>query len=494
MLGQAVGRYGKEAIQGVGDYIHKAMLPGGEQYDPPTAQSDPMTDPSHPLNQPAKESIPLIQAIDSGYADKKLMTPLQQIRESLASGDMDTVEKGYKKLVDTLSSSMSFGDKFADNYFHQGKMAAIQKMAADVLMKEMMQPPTRAIEATQAGLMDPAELIPGEQMSPQYTHLIPAEPFQMDESGQPVSSLMDMPMPAQPGQQPSGMTLDPNVKLTPLQESLVDARIKAQTHARQPQSQRALTPTDLALAGLNTSLDVIRAREGREPTNEEKAAAYKEWSGLQGKEDTLELKKRVEDSLSALRAATATMRGKYGDRAERDMSMMDARERAFESRARLDDARAEYIKSQPKLQRDLQAMKSKDHPQHEVFQAISRVREAIANGKQPDAVDAALFKSYLMRGGAEYRANFLGKLFDAYTGEYVSPELKDADMNGIVGTLKKYLGNLFGMLSKDAEENMAELDAIVPEGEMPSPKTPEEAAKLKPGTRYKTPDGKVMVR
>ena len=35
---------------------------------------------------------------------------------------------------------------------------------------------------------------------------------------------------------------------------------------------------------------------------------------------------------------------------------------------------------------------------------------------------------------------------------------------------------------------------MIPQSAMPTPKTPEEARKLKPGTRYRRPDGQIAIR
>jgi hypothetical protein len=72
----------------------------------------------------------------------------------------------------------------------------------------------------------------------------------------------------------------------------------------------------------------------------------------------------------------------------------------------------------------------------------------------------------------------------------VEPD-KPVNKGGMLSVLKEYMGKLFG---SDAAEEQEKLDELVPDQGMPTPKTPEEAAKLKPGTKYKRPDGKVMVR
>jgi hypothetical protein len=495
------------AGESIGRSVHNMMLPGGEQYDPNLdGDNNPLTNPNHELNQPAAQSKPLIAAVESGYADKKLMNPYQMIREGVTAGDMDMVDKGRKKLVDVLSGNMSFGERFGDAYLQQGRMVGIQKMAADLVMKEMMRP--FASDAVNQGLIEPNELLP--EQSQEHGRLIPAE-------GMPMTSGFDTENPSMPMGSSVDMyrTVRPEARLTDLQNETVDIRNKGEGQALawagRGRGQGAQpNPTSLAIAGIQADMDVIR-QSGHEPTPEEKSTIYSKWSGLDNKQDLTEIKRELAATQKILWEKTGNMRDAYGDRARGDLSLLPAKQRALEAKARLDEANAEYKKQLPKMTKDLQAMRSKDHPQHEVFQAIERVREALDKGEQPNTVDAALFKSFIMRGGGEYRANFLGKLYDAYTGEYVTPELEGADQGGILKTLQKYLGDMFGLL--DSNKKQDELDNLVPEPkpepkpaskaetkpvvkvpEMPTPKTPEEAAKLKPGTKYKTPDGKVMVR
>jgi hypothetical protein len=524
MLAQGIAGWAKDDLipaitdagESIGRTVHNMTLPGGDQYDPPAdpnldGDNNPFTNPKHELNQPAKESKPLIAAIESGYADKKVLTPYQMIREGIQKGDMDMVDKGQKKLVDVLSGNMSWGERYADAYLRQGRMVGIRKMAADVVMKEMMRP--SAVDAVNQGLIEPSELLPG-QTQPTYGNLIPAagmpmtSGFDPDVPSMPLgSSIQESLTPAQPGQGPMGMAVRPDAMLTDLQNETVDIRNKGEGQAlawagRGRGTGAQPTPSTIAKEGIAVSKAVIQAKHGRPPTPEEEEQIYKEWSGLENKQDILAMKQGLAEVQKQLMQATADMRGAYGERARGDLSLLPAKQRVLEARARLEDARTDFVKQQPKMAKDLQAMRSTNHPQHEVFQAIQRVRQALEKGEQPNQVDSALFKSFIMRGGGEYRANFLGKLYDAYTGEYVTPELEGADKAGIVDVMKKYLGNLFGML--DADKKLDELDELVPEQkpaapatrqpEMPSPKTPEEAAKLKPGTRYKTPDGKVMVR
>lgn len=172
----------------------------------------------------------------TGYTDKEAMSPVDLIREGVAKNDMATVHEGQQKLIEQLSNTgMTFGQRFADLYLGTGIQARqrelANKIAADVVMKEMLRPGStrtpRVVEAVQHGF--PIEwLIPGEQTQALYGHLIPAEPFQFTTEGEPVSSVQLAPTPAAPGQRPAGVALCPHARLTPFQAKVWTGEREAQ--------------------------------------------------------------------------------------------------------------------------------------------------------------------------------------------------------------------------------------------------------------------------
>ena len=151
----------------------------------------------------------------TGYADKKVMNPVDDIRRGVASGDFKLIEKGQQKLVDAMIGGMSFGERYSDNYYNRGQLqATARKMAADVVMSEMQMP--RVVEAVQQGF--PIKwLIPGEQTRLLYAHLIPADPITFSAEGELVTSVRFAPTPVAPGQRPAGVALCPDARLTRFQ-------------------------------------------------------------------------------------------------------------------------------------------------------------------------------------------------------------------------------------------------------------------------------------
>jgi hypothetical protein len=151
------------------------------------------------------------------HMQKKLLNPVEQIREGVRTGNTDLVEKGRKRIVNVLTGNMTWGQRYADAYLQQGRVAGAHKMAADVVMGVMgeMEMP-RVVDAVRHGF--PVEwLIPGEQTQALYGHLIPAKTFQFTTEGEPVSSVQLAPTPAAPGQRPAGVAPCPHARLTRFQ-------------------------------------------------------------------------------------------------------------------------------------------------------------------------------------------------------------------------------------------------------------------------------------
>jgi len=205
----------------------------------PPERGAPTTKPFAGLHEEVihPESKPIITAIETGYAHPKIMSPIKAIRDAIATGDEDALEKGHKKLVELYAGQTSFSDRFADYYLRKGEHAATaHKIASDIVMAELQRADPKetpsAEEAVTLGLLQPNELLPDQQPSPTFANLIPQEPFTMGEDNMPVSSVQPSMIPAQPGQQPSGM-LYPEEPLRPLQRQYVEARMKAKTKGKE---------------------------------------------------------------------------------------------------------------------------------------------------------------------------------------------------------------------------------------------------------------------
>jgi len=171
-------------------------------------------------SQISPNSHPLITAIDTGYADKKVMGPVDDIRKGILSNDVKLLEKGGRKLVDALTGHMTFSERFQDAYFRHGEgMANAHKMASDIIMKEIAHATgigmPSAEEATRLGLIKPEELVPGAQSEtipgapPGYTGFTP--------SMEPIAAPQRAPV-----TRPTA-----GARLTPFQTEIVGSRQKA---------------------------------------------------------------------------------------------------------------------------------------------------------------------------------------------------------------------------------------------------------------------------
>lgn len=461
------------------------------QYQAPSgpyqvAQSPQPLGPQIDLSQPIPESRPLITAVETGYADKKVMGPVDMIRRGVQVNDMDMVDKGHTKLVAALTNHMSFGERFGDAYLGTGIMTRARKMAADLVMSEMTRP--RAIHAIQSGLLSPAELMPGEQVVPSYGHLIPAEPL---DRGEPQSTVEMRSTPAQPGQEPS-LSISPEALVNPLQQELIQARLSAMEKRTGGQGHGP-TATDIALLGIQAQRDAYRQNNnltaGTPLPPDVDAEIISRWAGLAQKEDLAIIKQNLADVQQQLLRSTAGMRDEYGNRARVEADqVMPARVEMYKSRAALDRARTELTKKQPELQKALRALAA---PQQALIaEAFHNVKKALNDGTQPDAMDMAVVQRFL-RGTAPYAADFSGRIYnrlegyrvDPNTGKPMPPDNEAAGLD-IFQWLKDFITHASEQLKEDLSTQKG----------LPHPKTPEDAAKLKPGTRYVDPDGKEWVR
>lgn len=159
----------------------------------------------------------------TGYADKKLLNPVEQIRRGVQINDPKLIEKGQWKLVGLLSKSeMNPFEELVDAYLTLGQGARrrerAHKMATDVVMSEIMSEMRmpRVVDAVQHGF--PIKwLIQGEQTRLLYAHLIPDDPMTFSAEGELVTSVRFAPTPTAPGQRPAGVALCPDARLTRFQ-------------------------------------------------------------------------------------------------------------------------------------------------------------------------------------------------------------------------------------------------------------------------------------
>ena len=323
----------------------------------PTPSVPPQAPPPHP------ESQALIRAIDSGYADKKMIGPVESIREGIQTGDTKLIEKGHKGIYDILYGSLSFGTKYADTMIHGGRMAATaHKMASDIVINEMNRgslTPT-AEEATGLGLIHPQELM-ANQTQQMYGNLIPAEPFAMTPEGMPVTRTEMLPTPAQPGQK--GVTsIRPGVKLTPFQSEIVEARQK----------------------GLSAGL-----------------AVRQQLADLRALETPSKIRSR--ESLADLRTAQEL------DIPSRQLAR-ESLNQLHDAQIGLTNARTAWYNQLPGLRKELAGA-----PPFEM-EALKRVHQAITEGKKPTAADMLVWRRWMTKGGLPFSADVTGKIFDRLTG------------------------------------------------------------------------------
>lgn len=219
------------------------------------------------LNQRDPQSDSLIKAVESGYAGKKLIGPIEEVRRAIRTGDEEMIGQAGLKLQKILAKNeMTFGERFADAYLGTGIAAERErmasKMAADVVMNELMRPQVE--EALNLGFLQPQELT-RSQVQPVFQHLIPQEPFAFTPEGEPVSTVQPALTPAVPGQAPSEMQVRPDARLTPLQYSTVLAKQEALKH---PKAQTA-TGLNEFLIDLQGRVAAHVEKTGQEPTKQE---------------------------------------------------------------------------------------------------------------------------------------------------------------------------------------------------------------------------------
>ena len=441
------------------------------------------------LSHRSPESEPLVKAIESGFADKKLMNPVEAIRQAVAAGDIEGISKSQRKLADLLSETgLDPVSSFFDVYFGrgtvEGKRKAAEKMAADVVMSELMRPgstrPMTIEAASKLGFFNPeTEALEGQ------TQMIPGQPPQqigMNPGGEPIMGLPGSPQ----------MSVNLQDPLTLFQEEAVRSRMAGQqAHMGRVQTPRSAVPTDIVKMGIENDAQAFMDEHGRPPTSQELSPIIEKWQGVANKQENTDIKRKAQESKAEAESAKADL-----DR-ERKKSEVVRRE-VMASKADLNRATAEFTRLKPELLKSLKAMS--DPEKNITAQALTRMREALATGKPPDPMDVAIAQRFLY-GTSPITADFMGRLYhrgfgrqvDPTTGKFIEPEGDEAfNMGQYVDQFKQFIETLMGNITEGFKGLGKETPGSM--GELPTPKTPEEAQKLKPGTRYKTPDGRIMVR
>lgn len=146
---------------------------------PAQPQQDPLNDPiqvarNHTIRPEAK---PLVSAIESGYADKKIMKPMESIREGIKSGDHELVKKGHKALSELILGEQTFGQWYQDTFFNRGRdQHKARSMAGDVVMREIAR-----ITGEEQPTAEEANIVfPGFPLTQEFYRQIPARTEQLE--------------------------------------------------------------------------------------------------------------------------------------------------------------------------------------------------------------------------------------------------------------------------------------------------------------------------
>ena len=428
-----------------------------------------------PDYEPHEESHGLINAIEKGYADKSFMNPVKMIRDGVAANNHEMIEKGHTKLTEMLSEThLSPTEKFMDmlmegGVIHQAQRNA-QKIAADIIAHELQRPGSTqapgAEEAARLGLIQPHELMPGSQIGEQTRQrTIPSAGFQFGDDGgvtmTPATSMESTP------------SFIPGATLTPMQQQIVAQR------------QRAIsTGTAYKIANSASTAELNKERAETE----------------RAKRRSMGVKDELTDEKTEM------------ERYKREFEM-PAKIKAHESVNELRKQQVEFYKAKTEWTKNLPALRRELQGGTNPFEmdAMKRVHTAIKAQEPIEPADWLVAKRWLTKGIPEYGLDFMGNTYSKVTGESskggkklkgmqiptppdtsFSPEQSaevDEIHNDMLSTITEFLG---GLLSGSKEDNTS--TAKPPPVKLPTPKTPEEAAKLKPGTQYLRPDGRVMVR
>lgn len=350
----------------------------------------------------APESKPIIKAIETGYADKKFMGPAQEIREALQSRSDEGLEKAFLKLQKILNKNeMTWGQKFADNYLGTGiqarQAAMATKIAADIVASEFLRPTVE--ESVNLGFIQPQELI-GRQTQPTYSHLIPQEPFAFTPGGEPVSSIRDSLVPAQPGQMASGRTIIPGAPLTPLQESAIATRLSMQAKAaarpvKPEKTDEFLLDVQARIAALGHPptaqelSDIIRGARGQFEKEPEKGGlkaadlkagtAGKKAETMKTEEQIITERVRRLPELEKLEAETSNL---YASAREHLAKASDAVRKGemAEWRAQIEAARANLLETRNQASALMMTLLELDMPKEKKVEVIDQIQKIMKTG------------------------------------------------------------------------------------------------------------------
>ena len=296
-------------------------------------------------------------------------------------------------------------------------------------------------------------------------------------------------VPSSPGQemvdyQVGEPTLKENKRLSPgltdIYKNLSDS-IKTASRGE----HRAPTPADLKMKFVEAKKAAMQA-EGKPITPADEVEFWREAIGLDVAEAKRDLYKAKGDT-EKVRGSSVLPAQAYALNALGDLR---------HDQQGLVEAQRDWYKERPKLQRELAGM-----PAFEL-DAVKRVHKAIQDKTPIDPGDWLIVERWSRKASPRFGLDFMGRMYDRYSGEKAQagqpfgqpglptppstdevPELKEveATKEDLFHRFGAFLGSLLDAAKGGQEE-------------LPTPKTPEEAAKLKPGTRYRTPDGREMVR
>jgi hypothetical protein len=206
----------------------------------------------HPTSQP------LINAVETGFADKKFMSIKDEIQKAILNSDDDGLKKAHRRLADVIRGEQDFRSMYADIFLGSGATTHANRMAGDVIINELHKAgvgnprPIPAEEALHMGLIHPQELVPGRQLQESYGVLRPDQPLGDRQS------------------------LIPGTNLTPFQQDVVADRRTGIQKGRVHADPAGLTEY---MQHLNALERDHFDRTGRQPTAGERAGYIAEARG-----------------------------------------------------------------------------------------------------------------------------------------------------------------------------------------------------------------------
>lgn len=469
--------------------------------------------------EPHPKAKPLIDAIEHGFADKKIMNPVEMIRTGIKASDVEMVHKGHTKLADMLSeTNLDPMDKFLDIALGRGVVSGAQrnanKIAADVIANELQRQHGLGMpsvdETVQAGLLQPNELMPTQR--PNFAHLIPDSSFAMTPEGMPVSSVSMQGIPAQPGQ---GAVPPTQLFISPLQQELVNSRLVGTSKGRLHSDPAGLTEfnTDVQ-AQVDAHIEkhgvypdkqtysgmvaAARKRVTEEPVkgglHEEKLKAdiakTKADTTSTEEKTTTEVAMRPEQ-ITESKAKTAELLSKMNLNIT-EASRAITRGQQAEYHAQIEGAKAGLAEMKGQIQTIAAALASGDLTKEDKIKFDQYLLDLVKSGLQISKRGGAFGLDFLDSGKPNISLSQTGQ-----PGSSIPPA--PAMGNDITMLPPANTGvdpTRFAPQPMGGMPPQAPIEAPpIPQAEqIPAPKTPEEARKLKPGTRYRRPDGKIAIR